>query len=202
MNAQVIHQTKSPLAIDWLIGLHLERQQRVEALHALAHDISAKYGEAPGGHRGFVVLHWLVGGFAPLSDDEAAPEGWLRSESWGGFIPDVDTAEGRLWQTRVDDLPSMKDEIDSVALGIPNSITVQHEGGDPIQFNPTFHLSPQQDTVFVTWPERQLLGAVNEVIALLDPEGKVGWSEMSRSAWYSVVELGEAIAELEKQQGL
>ena len=196
MNAQIIHQSKSPLVIEWLQGIHAVRQQRADAMHAVAHDISEKYGQAESGHRNLVVLHWLVGGFAALNDSEPAPTGWLRSATWGGFIPDLSTEEGRAWQQRIDSLPSLQDEFESVSVGMPNSVDVGTPERGGARFRPTFHLNPEQDTAYATWSERQLLQPLNAALAHLDPDSVFAWSEMRRSEWYAFVEGLEADHEL------
>jgi hypothetical protein len=201
MNAQIIHQTESPLVIEWMRWIQRDRAERVEALHDLTHDLSEQYGEAPVGHRVLIFQSGLVGGFEPNDSYEAAPHGWQLSEIWGGFVPDVDTEVGRVWQLRIEKLPAMDTSFDCSAVGVPPAIALDINGSEPVVLYPSFSSNEENDVVYVTWESRLILRALQVVLPSMDADGVFGWSEMLRSEWYALVERSEDIAEFDALQG-
>jgi hypothetical protein len=197
MNAQIIHQSKMPSTVGWLVDVHRLRAERLEVFNTFAQDISERYDQELYSTRNLQVRHGLVGGFSRLYEGEPAPDGWLVSEPWAGFIPDVTDSEGQLWQSRIDNLPVIGESFDSTEVGIPAAINVSIDGAEPSVHFPSLILSSAEDIVYATWDDRRLLPAIKMLMSESNIQHDFGWVEMPRSEWYGLLETNEAIADME-----
>ena len=119
MRTELAYRTTSEAAVEWFVTNERTSCSARRALNRFEAEVTSELGPVPGtAERHLVHIGGRVIG-VQHGEGEAIPDGMKYNKSQNAFVPHPVDFEGRIWRTRISDLPRVPDKSTASLIGVP-----------------------------------------------------------------------------------